>query len=555
MKRAFERRAARGRPPELPLGGGDLEEIAGNSLTVAGWTIVSRLTGFGRVALTAAVLGPTYLGNTFQAINLIPMLTFEVLTGSLFISLLVPPLVRSLDRGNNRDAERLAGTFLGLAMLALTAVAAIMVLAGPLLVGLLAVGVEDPGIAIAQRRAGWLLLALLMPQVVLYGVAAVGAAVMNAHGRFALPAAAPALENIGLIATLVATALTFGTGVDVVEVSVWQLSLLGLGSTAAVALHAGAQLWGARRTGLRLRPNLAWRTPEVTQVVRRALPSLGYASLNSLLHFAIIVATNRAPGGVVAFQLALNFFYLPVAIGARPVAAAMLPQLSRLAARQDQQRFREELVRGTSLSLLIVVPAAVSYAVLARPLASAASFGEMDSALGVTLLAASLAALAPGVVGEAGFLLATQASYARDDARSPFRAKLLRTVVGLAGIVLAFAVAEGTSFFVLVGLAFSAGSLLACWQLARRLLSSLPTTPEHVRPSLLRAVAASIVMVGPAYLVAASVQARIPGSAGSVIGMVSAAMVGLVLYLTVQRALRSPELEELQSRFPTRGRG
>ncbi|MGH3115333.1 MAG: hypothetical protein ACRDOP_17880, partial [Gaiellaceae bacterium] len=106
-----------GRPAELPLIGptdaAASSVVAGNSLTVAAWTTISRVTGLGRVVAIAAVLGPTYLGNTYQATNLVPNLVFELLAGSLLAGLIVPPLLRHLADDDLERAARVAGGFLG----------------------------------------------------------------------------------------------------------------------------------------------------------------------------------------------------------------------------------------------------------------------------------------------------------------------------------------------------------------------------------------------------------------------------------------------------------
>ena len=66
---------------------------------------------------------------------------------------------------------------------------------------------------------GAVIVAFVAPQVICYTLAAVGAAVQQARGRFALASAAPALENLGMIATVVVFALWHGTGVEVLDVS------------------------------------------------------------------------------------------------------------------------------------------------------------------------------------------------------------------------------------------------------------------------------------------------------------------------------------------------
>lgn len=527
--------------------------VARNSITVSTWTLVSRVTGFARVAVIAAVLGPTYFGNTFQAINQLPnIITYGLLMGSLLPSLLVPSLVRQVDARDRDGLERVSGALLGLVTLSFLAVAVLGTVFGPLLLHVFAVGVEDPAVASAQRHVGWLLLIMVLPQVILYGVICTAAAVMNAHGRFALTAAAPALENFGMIGMLAASALLFGTRTSIERVPPGQLLLLGIGSTAAVALHAAAQWLGAWRLGIHLVPRAGWRDPEVRRLIQRLVPSLGYGCLNMLRWFAVLVAANRVPGGVVAFQLALNFFSLPIVLGAQPVALALLPQLSRLYQAHDLRRFGDEFAKGVGLASFLTTPAAVAYFVFSEQLAAIASFGEMAVETGVTLLTVALATLAPGVLGESRFLVGLQGSYAYHDARSPLRSMALCTAVALAGTVIALALPAGTAVLLVLGLAYSAGGLVGGADLSRRVKRKLPPHAERAAPAILRAFGASALMAGPAYLAAASAATWAQGRLGDVLQLVAAGGVGIVLYVAVQGLWRSPELRSLLGAVRTR---
>jgi putative peptidoglycan lipid II flippase len=518
--------------------------LAGNSVAVAAWTSVSRISGFTRVVTTAAVLGPTYLGNTYQTLNLLPTYLFSAFTGSLFTALLVPALMRHIDARDRRTQEEVAGAFLGVAVVSFGVVTVLMLAAGPLLLRLLSLGLDDQ-VAAAQRRVGWLLMLMLLPQLVLYVVAFTGEAVMNAHGRFALAAAAPALENLGTMVTLVAFAVVFGTGTALEDATTGQLVLLGLGTTAGVALHAAVQWWGAWRAGVLLIPRMGWRHPEVRAIIRRAVPSLGYSLLHNVRGFAPFLAASTVPGGAVAFETARTFALLPVGLGARPVAVALLPRLSRLFERGRLEAFREELVRGVALASLVVVPAAVAYATLAAPLAEAISLGAMANTDGTTLIAVSIAALAPGVLGASGFYLATNCSYARHDAASPFRSMILRTGIVLAALPVAFLVTPGPAVLLVLCLATSAADLIATAHLTRRVRAGLPRTGTRLAPALARSAVGSIVMAGPAYLVAT----RLPGHLHAVwarpVGIAAAVVLGLVLFACLQWLWRSPELGAL----------
>ncbi len=513
--------------------------VARNSLAVVSWTVVSRASGFVRVAVVAAVLGPTYLGNIFQATNSLPNLTYVALTGALFSNLLVPPLVRHIDAGDRRRTARLAGAFMSIALAAFAVVAAVVVLAGPLVVRLISVGVTDPAAAAAQRRVGYVLLVMFIPQLLMYTVVGTAEAVMNAHGRFALPSAAPALENVGIIATMLATAMVYGTGDTLAEPGTGLLLLLGVGTTSAVALHAAVQWWGARRVGVTLLPRGGWGDPELRSIVRRALPSLGYSTLDVVQPFGAIVVADRIPGGVIAFQFAYNIYALPYALGSRPVAVALLPRLSRLAHAGAIQRFRDELVRGAALVAFVAIPAGVAFVVLAGPIAEAVTFGRMATEQGRLLVGLSLASLGPAVIGGAALLLATYACYARGDAHGPLRAVLIRAAVAVAGMTLAFLVPGGPAALLTIGLTISVAELVGGSWLAGRLHRELPRGGAPLVRPLLRTAGAALLMAGPAYLLAD----RLP--LGGQLTIVVTAAAGAVVFLLVQAWWRAPELAVL----------
>jgi putative peptidoglycan lipid II flippase len=525
--------------------------VAGNTVTVASWTVVSRATGFIRVVVIAAVLGPTYFGNTFQTMNLLPNVMYELLAGSLISALLIPALVSHIDVGDRQSTERVAGGFMGALLVVFGLVALALAVLGPLVARLFVIGVTDPEALELQQRAGWLLIVLVVPQLLLYGVVGTGAAVQNAHGRFALAAGAPVIENLGVVATLLLSAVVFGTGRDLADVTTAQILMLGVGSTLSVTIHAVLQWWGARRCGVRLRPRAGWRDPDVRRLSRLARPSLGIASLIGLRYVGIFVVASSIPGGVVAVSMAINFFNLPVALGAKPVSAALLPQLSRLV--DDRlRRFNEEWSRGLGLAFFVTVPAAFAYLTLSWPLARASAFGEMATPDGVRLIAVALAAVSLGVLGDTMFTVGTPAAYALQDARSPLQAMLVRTAVTLPGMVGTLVLLDGVWVMLGLGLSLTLGDLAAGGVMWRHLTARLAGGANPAIRSVVRASAAAGVMVVPAAAVA-----HLLGSAGGPVADLGVAflvgLVGIVTYLAVQRLLHAPELEALVRRIPSRG--
>jgi len=549
-------------PEKAPVAKGDggaVAELAGHSRTVLIWTVVSRLTGFLRVATLAAVLGPTFFGNLFQTALTLPYIVGQLLTASLMTAILAPYLVHHLERGDGAAAKRLACGVFGTALLLFTLAGIAAALAAPLIVPVMTMAVDSPAVRAEQFRLGWPLLVVLAPQVPFYGIAAVGMAVQQAHRRFALSTAAPALENLAMVAVLGLTLLLFGMGDDVGAVSMAQVLLLGSGATLAVGLHAAAQWWGAHRTGITLIPRVGWRDPEVRRVMRMVLPSSANAGLMSLTTLALLIAAGRVPGGAVAFQVAYNLFNLPIALCARPIAAAQLPLLARqngghdgghdggaggaagrAGARRgggDSSLYQE----GLRLTLFVALPACLTFVFLPDLLASLVAFGDMRGADGIGLMTAAIAGLGLGIFGQSVLVVATSAAYARHDATSPLYAILIQTGVVLAGLLPVSWLVLGPARLFALGLLFSAATVVAGLYLQRRQRRPGERLLERARLGDL--AAAGLAVLAGVVVVQAWPQAWMAGMAAPPPGLALLALsVSGVLYLALQYGRGSAQL-------------
>jgi murein biosynthesis integral membrane protein MurJ len=543
--------------PEPFDGGSDLttpEGAVSDSLSVAVWTLVSRFTGVLRGITIAAVLGATYFANTFQFTNSLPNLVFYgLLAGSMFSSLLVPALVGHIDSGDRPAAARTAGGLLGVAMLGMLAIVPVAAVATPWLLRLGSAGAANAAAAASQAHVGAILVLLLLPQVPLYAIVGTATAVQNAYRRFALAAAAPALENLGTIAVLGVVAVLYTHVAAERSVPLALVLLLGLGATGAVMLHASVQWWGARRVGIVLVPESGWHDPQVRATIRRALPALAQAALAALLLGALSLAADREPGGVVAFQLATNFYFLPIALAASPVALSLVPRLSRMTAPGQAGMFRDTYLHGLALACFFAVPAATAYAVLARPIAGAIGFGAFGAAGGRDLIAAALRGLAPAIVGETLFLVSTYACYARKDTRRPLRGMVIQVVVCAAGIAVVVNV-RGISLLTGLGLAFAVGSGVAAWYLVRNLLRELPRDGQQTLLPFRQTVICSAIMALPAWAAANFLAGRLTSAPGRVATMLLVSIGGAGIYFAAQAAMGAQQLEWLTGALRQRWR-
>ncbi len=524
---------------------GDLVGGAGtahDSLTIGLWTAVSRATGLLRVVAIGAVLGPTLFGNTYQVTNSLPnLIYYGFLAGSLLCSLLVPALVRHIDDGRVRETARVSGGFLGIAFVALALLGPLAVCMLPEVMRVVSSApttlLEDQEVATAR-----VLMLMTVPQVFLYAVVGASTAVMYAHRRFALPAAAPALENIGIIAVLGVVAVRWGTGaVDTEAVPAGELVTLGLGSTAAVAVHAALQWWGASRTGVRLRPRAGWRDPDLILVIRRAARAVAQAGLLALQVLTLMVLATRVPGGAVALQIALNFYYLPIALVAAPVGLALLPRLSRLWGTGEGTQFTDTFRQGLNLAVFLVVPAAFGYALLARPLAHVVAAGGMNATTPLSMVAGALTALAVGLVGEAAFFIFTQGCYARGDASTPLWCMALQTLVCLALSALAARAAPDRMLFLIAG-SYATAALVGAASLYLRTRARWGPSTVRTWPTCARALVGAALMAVPVHAAAVWVSAAVPGRWGWLLAVVVAGGTGLLVLLLAQKLMRAPEI-------------
>lgn len=435
---------------------------ARNSATVAGWTLVSRATGLLRVVVIGAVLGPTYFANAFQAGYVVPNLVFTLIAGPVLAMVLVPGVVRAVGVGGLSRAREVFGRVTGWMLAVSAAVVALLMILSPAVAWTLTFGIPDP----AQRaRALWLttlLVLLVAPQVLLYTLLHLGMAAQQARGRFALAAGAPAVENVILILTVVLAGWYYGTGLDVDNVPAELVIVLGVGSTAAVAVHAALQLFGTARVGLLTRPSMGWRyDPEARAVTRRLMRSVGVAAWPAAAMYVLFALAGTVPGGVFVVQLSYAVFYSLSYVSARAVSMAALPGLAHAAHREDGVIFGSAWRQGLSYAIIASLPLLVLLAVLSGPTANILANGELRNAALIGVLATCLGVVAVAQMVGGVHDIGRQALFARLDDRIPRRASEVAFVVMLVVAVATLLLpAEGSRLVWLVG-AILAGELAA----------------------------------------------------------------------------------------------
>ncbi len=379
--------------------------IAGAAAVIAVITVVARVVGLGRWLAFSGTVGTTCTGTAYMTANVLPNVLFEVVAGGALAASVVPLLAAPLVRRDRAEVDRTASALLTWAVLVLAPLSLLLgLLAGPVvrLFPVEQAGVE--GCSWTTDMAARMLV-VFAPQVVLYGVGIVLSGVLQAHRRFAAPAAAPLLSSaVVIVSYLVFGAMVDGAAGDRAPARSAEL-VLSVGTTLGVVALSLPLLVPVARSGVRLRPT--WSFPP--GVARRAggLAAAGLAGL--VAQQAMVVLTLRlsnahgGTGAITVYQYVQAVYLLPYAVLAVPLAVAAFPQLSERAAAADPRGYAGTLARSTRVVLVV---AALGVCVL---LAVAPAVGAFFSAIdagqdasgraALAALAPALSAFAPGLLG------------------------------------------------------------------------------------------------------------------------------------------------------------
>lgn len=410
------------------------EDLSRNTAVMAAGTVVSRLTGFGRVLALGYAIGASRLTDSYNTANTAPNIVYELVLGGVLSATLIPVFVDRLaaeedeDRGW-RDISALATV----ALVGLVALAGLIVLAAPLVVGLLTANNHSAS-AGAQRRVATDLLRLFAPQVVLLGAITFATAVLNVRRRFAAPMWSPILLNLWTIGVLVTYPhVARGLTLDAARHDTRGLLWLGLGTTLGYAVQLVGLVPSLRRAGLRLRPTWDLRNPAVRLTVRLGSWTAGVVAANLGAYILIVALASGRAADYTVYTWAFAFFQLPHAIVAVSIMSALMPGLAERWTAGDHAEFRRRVALGVRTTAAVLVPAAVGYALLAHPfIRLVLEHGRVGNGPARTT-ADTLALFALGLPGFSLYLLLMRAYQAMKDTRTMFFLYLGENALTVAG--------------------------------------------------------------------------------------------------------------------------
>jgi putative peptidoglycan lipid II flippase len=376
-------------------------------------TLLSRLTGLLQTFFLSHVLGAGAAADAyavaFRLPNLLRRFTAEGTMTAAFLPTLAEAEAAEGDAAVKAVAARFLGTLLAILLLG---VALVLLFMGPL-AGLLTLGRPEVQGELTARLGR-----LMFPYLALVSLTAGFAGLLNLRHRFALAASVSVFWNLAFIA--------FGwTALRVLERK-GAVPLETVAVVCALAVLAGGVLQllvllpAVRKEGFGLAFGLHLRDPWVRQILRRMGPGLLAAGIYPINALISTMLASKLPNGAQMVLLNSGMMgEMVLGLFAMSLATAGLPTLSRQAEARDWPALNRSLTQSISASALLVLPASVGLAVLARPICALLfRTGAYDPAAS-DWTALTLMFQTVGLVFVAAQRLGNQALYALKDYRGP----------------------------------------------------------------------------------------------------------------------------------------
>jgi putative peptidoglycan lipid II flippase len=332
--------------------------IARNTAFFSFATGLSRLLGLAREVVAARYFGVTPAMSAFTIAFQVPNLVRALFADSALQGAFVPVFSELLEKGERKEAFRVASSLFFLICLVLGAVTALFILLADPLMSLVAPGFDDQP---ALHDLTVNLARLMFPIVVLLALSGLVVGMLNSFEHFAVPALAPAAWNLVIIAALVGLVPVLPEGDEIYAYAIGILA----GTVVQFLLPLP---WLRGRVGS-LTFKIDWRDERVRRVLKLMLPvtiALGLINLSLLINslFGTLVS-DQAPA---AIDKAFRIYQLPQGLFSIAIATILFPTMSRFAARGARDDLRRTMGNGVRQICLFLIPSAVLMAVLAEPI-------------------------------------------------------------------------------------------------------------------------------------------------------------------------------------------
>ncbi|MBP9722501.1 MAG: murein biosynthesis integral membrane protein MurJ [Gammaproteobacteria bacterium] len=404
---------------------------------VSAMTIVSRVSGFAREMVCASFFGASSSFDAFIVAFKIPNFLRRLFAEGAFAQAFVPILSEYRATRSSGDVKKLLNNVAGMLGVVLLIVSVIGMLAAPLVIRVFAPGFSADG---SRLHLAVDLLRITFPYIFFVSLMAFTGSILNSYDRFSMPAFAPVLLNISMIACAVLLATCFSEPVTALA---WGVFLGGV-------TQLGFLMFFAWKIHLLPKPSLSGDEVGVKRILKNMLPAIFGVSVAQInLLFDTVFASFLPLGSISWLYYSDRIMEFPLGVFGVALATVVLPHLSREFAKSNHKEFVHTIDWALQLIILIGLPSALGLFVLAEPLLiTLFNYGKF-TAIDVYKTALSLQAFACGLLAFVSIKILASANYARKDIKTPVKIAALCMVIN---VVLSLILMQ---FFHHVGLALS----------------------------------------------------------------------------------------------------
>ena len=388
-------------------------------LSVGGFTLISRITGFTRDILMAAILGKGALSDAFIVAFLFPNY-FRAIFGEGTINPAFLPRYATLKaRGEEDAATRFGDQVFSWQMSAQLVILVLALVGMPWIVRALAPGFSDNP---AQFALTIQLSRITFPYLILSLVAVQLSAMLNAIEKFAAAAAWPIFLNLAMIAALLAERWF----PNAAYAAAWGVLLGGVAQLLFI-LPASAR----DRLSLHLvRPRWTPRMKEFFAAFGAV--TVGAASVVAAPFIDTVIASLLPVGSRTALYYADRINQLPLGVLGIALGTVLLPEMSARLAVGDHAGSDAAQNRTAALSLLLTLPFAVVFAVVPDTIMNAVFVHGAFDRHAAALAAIALTAYGIGLPAFAMSRIVQSTFYARHDTLTPARLTVAAIAINIA---------------------------------------------------------------------------------------------------------------------------
>jgi putative peptidoglycan lipid II flippase len=392
--------------------------MLGSILSVGAWTLLSRITGFARDIVMAAVLGAGGLMDVFAVAFRLPNHFRAIFGEGAFNAAFVPAFTRIRTQDGTAAANLFQGRILSLLLISQVIVLLLALLFTPAVIQLLAPGFSaNPqkfALAVEVTR-------ITFPYLTLITLVTLWSGALNATGRFAVAAGAPILLNLSLL-VFVQLAFLFPTPAHAAGWGVFTAGILEAGLLAAAA-------W---RAGVLAAPLMPTLSEDVRRFFKAFLPAvIGSAGVQIAMFADTILATLLPEGSASALYFADRIYQLPLGVIAIAAGTVLLPVMSKRIAAEDFAGAYDAQNRTLALTLLLAAPFWVATLLIPELIIGAVFQRGAFQEEAVRIAAQVLAAYGVGLIAAVSIRSIVASFLARGDTATPMIVSLVSVALNV----------------------------------------------------------------------------------------------------------------------------